>query len=204
MIFKFDRDPYNEGEYLRKKKIFEILPGVTMLVGCNGAGKSTLLHEIKEFCKKQDIACLHFNNLTEDMNSDRFLMNSIEDASYVMNLKMIASEGEGIMMRISEFSSKLGNFCKTHISDKTIFILIDAVGSGLSIDNIIRIKELFNMVVKDTTEDHQIYIIVCTNEFEFCSDMSCFDVQECKYKQFKSYTTYRNFILKSREKRDCI
>lgn len=204
MIFQLDRDPYVKGQYLRKRRTFEINPNVTMLVGCNGSGKSTLLNEIKEYCKIQHIPCLYFDNLTEDNRSDRFLLNSIEDMSYVMNLKMFASEGEGIMMRISEFSLKLGRFCKKYENADQIFLLFDSTGSGLSIDNIIHIKSLFNLVLDNKPQHQDIYILVSTNEFEFCKDEQCFDVQQCKYRQFKSYITFRNFILKSRERRDAV
>lgn len=42
--FQLERDYYEEGLNLYKKKTIEIKPGVTVLVGCNGIGKTTLLH----------------------------------------------------------------------------------------------------------------------------------------------------------------
>ena len=41
-IFKLNKDPYDTCEILFKKKEVEIMPGVTVLVGCNGTGKTTL------------------------------------------------------------------------------------------------------------------------------------------------------------------
>lgn len=202
MIFKLPRDPYNEGEYLRKKESFVIDPGLTILVGCNGSGKTTLLNDIKEYCKNYDIPTLHFNNLTDDNTCNKFFMNTLEDMQYVTNIKF-SSEGEATRIRIAEFANKIGYFCfQKHKDANEIFILIDALGSGFSIDNIIDVKEqLFHSIIQDSTDNHQIYVIVAANEFELCFNEKCFDVQECKYREFKTYNAYKNFILRSRKKK---
>lgn len=81
-------------------------------------------------------------------------------------------------------------------------MLFDAIDSGLSIDNIVDIKEcLFNIILEDTTGT-DVYIIVSANTFEMCFNEQCLDVRTGKHREFKTYTSYKNFILKSREQKD--
>jgi hypothetical protein len=51
-------------------------------------------------------------------------------------------------------------------------------------------------------ENQDIYIVISANEYELARCEKCFDVQNCKYREFKTYDSFRKFILKSREKRD--
>ena len=77
------------------------------------------------------------------------------------------------------------------------------MGSGFSIDGIIQVKEqLFNVILKESNNDKRIYIIISANEFELVDGENCFDVQECKYRKFKTYKVFKNFVIKSRERRD--
>lgn len=80
------------------------------------------------------------------------------------------------------------------------FLLLDAVDSGYSIDNVIELKELFKLILKDSEEhDVHTYIIVSANEYELANSENCFDVANGKYITFANYEEYRKFILKSRE-----
>ena len=44
--------------------------------------------------------------------------------------------------------------------------------------------------------------MVAGNGFEFCRNEKCFDTYLCKYVDIKSYDEYRDFVLKSRERKD--
>ena len=62
--FQLERDYYDEGFNLYKKKTIKINPGVTVLVGCNGIGKTTLLHQIRHALKEENmllvqLQCVH-------------------------------------------------------------------------------------------------------------------------------------------------
>ena len=61
--FQLERDCYDEGFNLYKKKIIEIKSGVTVLVGCNGIGKTTLLKQIRDKLKENKIPYIMFDNL---------------------------------------------------------------------------------------------------------------------------------------------
>ena len=81
--------------------------------------------------------------------------------------------------------------------------LFDAVDSGLSVDSIVEVKKLFDMMLetnKDT--DKNIYIVIAANEYELARNSDCFDVNAGKYITFKDYEEYRAFILKSREHKE--
>lgn len=77
------------------------------------------------------------------------------------------------------------------------WLLFDAIDSGLSIDNVIDIKEyLFKTILEDAVKT---YIIVSSNAFEFANNESCLDTHTGKYIHFENYDKYKDFILKSKE-----
>ena len=83
------------------------------------------------------------------------------------------------------------------------WILLDAIDSGLSVDNIVDIKEyLFKTILEDAGDQVVVRIIISANEYEICRNEQCMDVHTGKYRTFKGYESYRKFILKSREIKD--
>lgn len=86
---------------------------------------------------------------------------------------------------------------------KERWLLLDATDSGLSIDNVIEFKDLFNLIIDEGKKfDKEVYIIISANEYELARNEQCFDVNAGKYITFKDYDDYREFILKSRDKKD--
>ena len=53
-----------------------------------------------------------------------------------------------------------------------------------------------------TNKGKDIYIIVSANVYEMCRGEKCFDTYLGKYVDIKSYDEYREFILKSRERKE--
>ena len=212
---------YEDGIYLYKKKTITINPGVTVLVGCNGIGKTTFLHQIKNKLKKLEISCIEYDNLHDGGNNAISEAGFYEDFSF-MGTALCSSEGENILMNIAKLASELGEFVKTgEIKEKNPFvkafkalngentenknilperwILLDAVDSGLSVDNIVDIKEqLFNTIL-EYNYGNEIYIIVSANEYEMANGEQCFDVYNGKYVTFKGYEEYKNMILESKK-----
>ena len=82
---------------------------------------------------------------------------------------------------------------------KERWILFDAVDSGLSVDNIVDLKEGLFRTILENEKEKDVYIIVSANEYEMANNESCFDVYHGEYVTFKDYDAYRDFILKSRE-----
>ena len=223
-IIKTWRDPYDAGFSTCRKKQIEIQQGLTVLVGCNGSGKTTLLHNIKSELKKEDIPVFYYDNEKDGGN------NSISESIFYGNLSFTAtalcsSEGENISLNLSKIASKLRKFVETgdngdrfNALAKTLalkddneennvsnerWILLDAMDSGYSIDNVIEMKDFFDLVIKDAKEfGIELYIMISSNEYELAHESKCFDVMEGKYIQFASYEDYKKFILSTREKKD--
>lgn len=75
---------------------------------------------------------------------------------------------------------------------------MDAIDSGLSVDNIVDLKEnLFKTILKE--KELRIYIIISANEYEMANGEDCLDIDNCEYIKFSNYDEYRKFILNSRE-----
>ena len=203
MKFEIIRNYYNEKEYIYNKKIIEFEEGLTVLVGCNGSGKSTLLHQIKDLCKKENIPCYYFDNLTEGGSGARSKASFYGDFSFLAQ-SLCSSEGENINLNICNSASKIGNFVNKNEKTDKIFILLDAIDSGLSIDYVIELKkDLFKTILSDTLRKGiETYIIVSANEYEMARNEKCFLIPDMTYKTFKNYDEYRNFIIESRNKKN--
>ncbi len=219
--FEIWRDPYNNVFDLYKRRKIEIQPGVTVLVGCNGIGKTTFIHQIEDELKKADIPYMEYDNLHDGGS------NSVSEAGFNEDFAFLAtaissSEGENIWLNISKFASELGNFVKTgKVKEKNPFteafkvlddkseenrkflaerwILLDAVDSGLSVDNIIDIKEDLFRTIVEHNYGNEIYIVISANEYEMARGEQCFDVYNGKYITFKDYEDYRKMIIESKK-----
>lgn len=222
--FKITKRYYDDNYDLYKKRSITINEGVTVLVGCNGSGKTTLLRQMKEQLKKENIPVISFDNLKDGGSRAVSSAGFYGDFSF-MSAALCSSEGESIVLSISKLASTLRTFIHTGegqterdmfyrsfvkvIKNDTFeekkeipnerWILLDAVDSGLSVDNIVDLKEfLFKTILEDDFDD-SVYIVVSANEYELCRGENCFDVYNGKYVKFSNYERYRNFILKSRE-----
>ena len=221
MKIKTWRDPYDAGFTPTKVKEIELNTGLTVLVGCNGAGKTTLLRNISSECKKQHIPCLLYDNLHDGGDKSIGSLMSGGDLQEVAYL-ISASEGECIKANLGRKSKIFGEFVKKGIvndsyykfakifadkeevieSDDRVF-LFDAVDSGLSVDSVVEVKSLFDLILEDFKDSGKnIYIVIAANEYELARNSECFDVNEGKYIRFKDYEEYRSFIIKSRQKKE--
>lgn len=197
---KLWEDPHSMGYNLYAKKSVTIKNGVTVLVGCNGIGKSTLLHNIRSVLKNADVPYIEFDNLHDGGSRSRDRAGFYGDIDFLAT-SMCSSEGENIVMNMGRIAGKIGNFIKKNPDNKELWILLDAIDSGLSIDNIVDIKELlFKTILEDKRNaEREIYIIVSANEYEIARGEQCLDVYNMKYVKFKDYEEYRKLILDSRE-----
>ena len=216
------RDPYEPKEYIYTKKEFEFKPGVTVLVGCNGCGKTTLLHQIKDYLKSKKVPVVSFDNLHDGGSNARSEAAAMNDFTFLATASF-SSEGENIVMNIGRLAQTLRPFIQSGESQNRgdrlakafaravwgdqdepevpneRWILLDAIDSGLSVDNIVDIKEYLFKTILEDAGNTTIRILVSANEYEICRNEQCMDVHTGKYRTFKGYESYRNFILKSRE-----
>ena len=220
------RDPYGMGWATTKRKEVEFKPGVTVLCGCNGIGKTTLLRNIRSQLKEEKIPYYYFDNMRDGGVHSINEMALQEKYGMVANM-VCSSEGENISNNIGIMVSKLRKFIidgdtgsivdklakffsrdlnkEEIITTKERWILLDAIDSGYSIDNVIELKNLFNLMLDDAYKmGYEVYIIVSANEYELAANMNCLDVTEGKYVTFDDYDVFKKFIIKSREKKDKI
>lgn len=199
--FKIDNDAYGEGIKMYNKATIELVPGVTVLVGCNGAGKSTLLKQLYGIVQKENIPCVMFDNLKDGGSNARSKAGFYGDITFLAT-SMCSSEGENIALNMGNFAKMIESMFRNNPNDNEYWIFADAVDSGFSIDNVVELKdELFKLIL-DIHKDKEVYIVITANAYEMARGEQCFDVINGKYVSIKSYEKYRSVILKSRDKKD--
>ena len=226
-IIKTWRDPYDEGFSTTRARKITINSGLTVLVGCNGAGKTTLLHNIKSELKKEHIPCILFDNKVSG-GSTSMSASMLRRDYTLFATQFCSSEGENITISLGQVAKSLGGFLKTGESEDDIkrkkwrnmlgvdeeedsetlqtnerWILFDAIDSGYSIDNILDLKQFFEVIFEDSDKQSlDTYIIVSCNEYELANGEQCFDVMSGKYVTFKDYGDFRKFIISTRAKKE--
>lgn len=184
--------------YLRKEVTFN--PGLTTLIGCNGSGKTTLMTFMTDKLRKDnDILLLSYNDRFDGQSNLMDVLAFRNDMSGVASMFM-SSEGERIIHGVGYFAQGIRKRIQK-ANPKEIWILLDAVGSGLSIDGIRNIKDLARVIIEDN-QGTDVYFVVSTNEYEFTVDADNIDVTTFGHKQFKDYDDYRNYILKTAKKKE--
>jgi energy-coupling factor transporter ATP-binding protein EcfA2 len=193
-------DWYGDDIKIFKKNNIEIKTGVTILVGCNGAGKTTLLHQIKQSLENKNIPVLLHDNKTQ--GERRVKDYSVFSGNFEMVARLLSSsEGENIVNVLGDVARKMGGFTKEHSDSNEIWFLFDAIDSGLSIDNVIDIKEQLIPIVIEHNSDKDIYFVISANSYECARNENCLDVINGEYIRFKDYEEYREFILKSKKQK---
>lgn len=199
--FKIDNDAYGEGIKMYNKATIELIPGVTVLVGCNGAGKSTLLKQLYHMVQKENIPCVMFDNLRDGGDRARISAEFYGDMTF-LGTSLCSSEGENIRLNMQRFSDMIIKMFKGNPHDQEYWIFADAVDSGFSIDNIVELKENLFGEILDVHKKKDVYIVVSANAYEMARGENCFDVVNGRYVPIKSYEKYRSVVLKSRDKKN--
>lgn len=211
------RDPYGAGFNTTRARKVVFTKGTTVLVGCNGAGKTTLLQNIEDELRKADIPVFMHSPTTA-------LPKMIDKAMFEGNFGLVGasrsmSEGENIGLVFGQSFDTIKKFIATgRYSDRLLkifsepereitsderWILLDAIDSGYSIDNIVQLKKVFNRMYEDAgAHNVDLYIIVSANTYELARNSNCLDVMTGKNVYFATYEEYRSFILKTQEKKE--
>lgn len=199
MKVKLNKNYWNSEEPLYKKNIVELNPGVTVLAGRNGSGKTTFLRQLKQLLDKSKIPYLSYDNVFDggskaanDVLEGISFFKDTKNKAEVFATKCLSSEGQNIIINLNEFARTVGTFMKNNRDKEKVFILFDAIDSGLSIDNIIEVKNFLKIIANDAPNA---YIIVTANSYEMCYQNICYDVKNSRYIEFFDYEDYKDFIL---------
>ena len=120
------------------------------------------------------------------------------------------SEGEVIAKASSKYISVCAEVIRgTIIRDKkfrkyrdldNIFLLLDSIDIGYSIDNIDNLFSVLNGLISLAKQyKKKLYIIAAANSFEFIRGNRCWDVQASKEVVFNGYDSYRERIIETSE-----
>lgn len=197
-----EQRPFSENKFFSYSSL-SFKEGLTVLVGCNGAGKSTILKNIKHRCKTGDIDYVSYDNQHDGADVLKSKAGMIGDFSLMANL-MCASEGEGISLAFGDFVKSLRGFIHKKNKNPEKWILIDALDSGFSIDNILEVKKMFELIIKDKPSDTEVYIVVSANAYEVANGEDCINVRTGKHIKFANYEEYKQTILDSVELRNAV
>ena len=198
--FTVSTRPFDDDMRLYLRKDVEFYPGLTTLIGCNGSGKTTLMQLIKEQLKKDnDALVLSYNDRTDGQSNLMSYFGAMGNTDRLIDM-FVSSEGERISRGLGLFAQglrqKIGR-----ANPKQLWILMDAVGSGLSIDGILDVKDFANAVIMDNL-GIEVYFVISTNEYEFTIGSDSIDVTTFDHLLFTSYEEFRKFVLKTSKKKE--
>lgn len=194
MRFKIN-DEYN----LHNGFFLNLKPGYTALVGPNGAGKTTLLRQINDYAISKNIPVIDYSNLTD---GGYFARQKYLDTGFIDELctAVCSSEGQELYFHFCQFVTQIGDSVRNaKVENTKLFILLDGLDSGLSIDIQRKLLDFFKLIEKDINltpdrkADPEVYLIVAVNSYELATG-NCIDVQTGKSISFKSYDEYAKFI----------
>ena len=201
-IIPIVRDPYYQKDYIFTQNKVEFYPGITILTGANGTGKTTLLNLIKKECELQKVPVYFFSNYQSGGSNaqDHYLLS--QQFNFLAT-SLVSSEGEEIILSMNNQAKKIGTFIRDKgEAGEEIWILLDAMDSGLSIDNILDLKDFFRNIL-EYEKDKEVFFIVSANSYEMAKGENCLDVKHLKTVSFADYDDYRKYILRSsKEKKE--
>lgn len=178
--------------------MLDLKPGYTPLVGPNGAGKTTLLHQLRDYAKEHGCLVFEYSNLADGGSVARQTYLFKGEAA-LLAASAFSSEGEQVALNFGQAIRKLGAAVReTKEQGKPLFILLDALDSGASIDRARELREFFDMVCRDAGETA--YIVCACNSYELVRGVAGINVRTGKRVKFKDYEEYADFICSFLEK----
>lgn len=221
MKIKVDKNPYDRELFTNDTLVLE--PNtISCLVGCNGTGKTTVIEYVKKYLEKlhaEEFEENPYSGLGKAMeaaldrerpkNKDNLYFVDFSKhtktagngtASFLLDATVsFSSTGEGISYRLGQTLKMLGgSIKKIKNQNASIFIFFDDCDAGTSLDKIVEIKDVFDLIV-DYCKSMNVtyYIVVTANSYEMCRDLDCISVHDFSHIKFTDYEKYKKFVLES-------
>lgn len=195
--------PFDDDIQLYRRKTFTFRPGINSLVGCNGSGKSTLMNYfLIPYLRKHKIEYYKYDDRHQggSMLMDAML-NVYGDMDGLAQM-FLSSEGERIVCGLNRVIGSLPRFFFEN-KNKPAFLLLDAIDSGMSVDEIIEVRDTLLFIIGDAKQRYKVdlYVVVAANNYEWCNDERIHNINITMGTslRFKSYEDYKKYILKSKE-----
>lgn len=125
-----------------------------------------------------DTLVIKYSNLHDGgtLAKDRALLENKID---VLTRLAFGSEGEAMTENLGTLAKDIGIKIRRSKA-KNIWLLLDAMDSGYSIDNVVEMKDFFGFI-QENDPDRNFYIILPANAYELARGERCLDVQEMVY-----------------------
>ena len=211
---------HSNPKYTKRESIpikYNINPGITMLIGPNGSGKTTALSQIRSLFSTQDDLIKKWNQIDKNDNIRNLYSSYLYDNvyeekfakerwTYSDQMERVAqtfenSEGQDmwdfLYYKIGEIGKVVGKAIKDN--KKGIFILLDGLDSGLSLDVINKIrKDVLEFIIETEKKrsNLEVYIVCSANSYEFCNNYDCIDVTNQQHITFTNYEDYSKYFIK--------
>lgn len=156
-------------------KTLEINKGVTVLTGPNGCGKTYACKQIKDYLLDNKKQYIDIDIYTEGKTiADRFVSRGdMKSVAKYFN----ASEGQRVFDTLVDVNvPKIGNFVRKLMTSKQKegYIIMDGCDSGVSIDLLMSIRELIQIILDDCADSNiDMYIILTSNNYELIPHYDC-------------------------------
>lgn len=196
-------------------------------VGCNGIGKSTLIGQI---CQDNDTSLCHFAyNLLDDHNGQSFFVRLFsgqteegkepntfylpidrqssawgvgDNALLEKSISCFMSTGESLAHNLGPCLAIVRKELP-RLKGKEIYILLDDLDVGVSIDAIADERRVIDLIARDLEANGTRYAIcVAANNYELARGLECISCVDLSPTSFASYDEYRDFILSTRRWKD--
>lgn len=221
----YNKNYYNENQNLYKSnKLVLQANNVYCLVGCNGLGKSTILHQmIYDHHNSLNKTAFDIDSIInpyslmgnlkkgkENYEEFYILLNSqtyptryqVEDNDVYSIFGKFKSNGENTIHNLSPSLKSIFNVVKT-LKDKEVYILLDDLDVGVSVDVLIELSQVINrleLLLKDLNINY--YIVITANSYELAKRFRCIDTITMQEVSFKDYEDYVKYICDTRKYKD--
>ena len=184
---RFCDKKYEDSEYHKEIKPDKLISDITILLGPNGSGKSMSFRSLESYFEDNNIECLRYSNKRND----------IVDTCIDFDIRKLQcafhSEGERIKDSIYEFGRSY--FINELLSnEKDIYVLMDELDSGLSIDSLLKIILEYIQVITLEKYKHPkrtVKLVFSCNSYEM---LHSFYIALDEVKNDPLYYNYKGYI----------